>query len=79
HFYFWSHEPSGQNPLSPDMCKYLGLPFRLSMELEYCEYSWPTRIYKALHDYQIARGFDPKTTMFAQFLGFPIFNIVSSE
>ncbi|KAF9257435.1 hypothetical protein L218DRAFT_831854, partial [Marasmius fiardii PR-910] len=66
--YFWSHDPSGQDPLSPDMCRYLGLPITLSVILDYFQQSWPTKVYKALHDYQVARGFDPTTTDLAQSL-----------
>ncbi|KAF9254905.1 hypothetical protein L218DRAFT_847720, partial [Marasmius fiardii PR-910] len=76
HFYFWSHDPSGHDSLSPHMCRYLGLPINLSVTLDYCQNSWPTKFYKALHNYQVARGFDPTTTDFAQSLGHPIFEII---
>ncbi|KAF9259156.1 hypothetical protein L218DRAFT_990162 [Marasmius fiardii PR-910] len=69
-FYFWSHDPTGQNPLSWSMCKYLGLPFKLSLQVIYKQYTWPTEVYKILHDYQIARGFDPRTTDFARSMGY---------
>ncbi|KAF9262556.1 hypothetical protein L218DRAFT_390290 [Marasmius fiardii PR-910] len=74
-FYIWSHDPNGQDPLSPDMCKYLGLPYKLSLKVQYCQKTWPTEIYKALHDYQVARGFDPRTTDFARFMQSPIFKV----
>ncbi|KAF9261547.1 hypothetical protein L218DRAFT_490795 [Marasmius fiardii PR-910] len=72
HFYFWSHDPTGQNPLSLDMCNYLGLPFKFSLEVGYWQKTWSTKIYKALHDYQISRGFDPRTTDFAHSMRYPI-------
>ncbi|KAF9262446.1 hypothetical protein L218DRAFT_405676 [Marasmius fiardii PR-910] len=78
-FYFWTHNPSGQDPLSSDTCKYLGLPFKLSVTVKYIQYSWPTKIYKALHDYQVERGFDPTTTNFVQSFGYPTFEIVATE
>ncbi|KAF9254896.1 hypothetical protein L218DRAFT_885297, partial [Marasmius fiardii PR-910] len=68
HFYFWSHNPSGQDPLSRDICRYLGLPIRLSTRVDYYQASWPTKLYKALYDYQVAKGFDPTTTDFSQSL-----------
>ncbi|KAF9267840.1 hypothetical protein L218DRAFT_649132 [Marasmius fiardii PR-910] len=74
--YFWSFDPNGGTQISPDECKYLGLPVKLSLNVEYTQDSWPTKAYKALHDYQIARGFNPKTTDFAQSRGHPIFKIV---
>ncbi|KAF9262462.1 hypothetical protein L218DRAFT_406732 [Marasmius fiardii PR-910] len=39
------------------MCRYLGLPVTLSISFAYYQWSWPTKIYKALHGYQVARGF----------------------
>ncbi|KAF9261540.1 hypothetical protein L218DRAFT_1001577 [Marasmius fiardii PR-910] len=77
--YFWSHDPTGRNPLSPDMCKYLGLPFKLSLKAAYKQKAWPTKIYKALYNYQISRGFDPQTTDFAQFMRYPIWEVVPPE
>ncbi|KAF9254895.1 hypothetical protein L218DRAFT_1082111 [Marasmius fiardii PR-910] len=79
HFYFWSHNPSGQDLLSSDMCRYLGLPITFSISLDYYQYSWPTKVYKALHDHQVVRGFDPTTTDFVEFLGYPILEIMSPE
>ncbi|KAK7018021.1 hypothetical protein VNI00_018448 [Paramarasmius palmivorus] len=32
-------------------------------------HSWPKQVYTALHEWQIAQGFDPTTTDFAQHLG----------
>ncbi|KAF9261522.1 hypothetical protein L218DRAFT_838262, partial [Marasmius fiardii PR-910] len=76
HFYFWSHDPTGRNPLSLDMCNYLGLPFKLSLNVYYIQDTWPTKIYKVLHDYQVSRGFDPQTTDFAQFMGYSTWEVV---
>ncbi|KAF9265652.1 hypothetical protein L218DRAFT_957266 [Marasmius fiardii PR-910] len=73
--YPWSFDP----PLEPKMCKYLGLPFKLKLKITHWQESWPTKIYEIIRDYQIARGYDPRTTDFARFLHFPIFNIVPAE
>ncbi|KAG7090100.1 hypothetical protein E1B28_011714 [Marasmius oreades] len=77
--YHWSLDPTGQTPLSPDMCKYLGLPFKLFLEVAPCQESWPTKIYKAVRDYQIVRGFDPASTDFAQSLGYSVYDVVPAE
>ncbi|KAL0564253.1 hypothetical protein V5O48_017799, partial [Marasmius crinis-equi] len=61
---FWSFDPDGQNPVTADLCHYLGLP--ISPELRCWEWSWPTGTYKALQTYQIARGFDPNALEFAR-------------
>ncbi|KAF9262416.1 hypothetical protein L218DRAFT_826365, partial [Marasmius fiardii PR-910] len=75
-FYFWSHDPLGQIPLLRDMCKYLCLPFKLSIEINFYRESWPLEVYKTIREYQIARGFDPITMDFARFGGLPIFEVV---
>ncbi|KAF9257281.1 hypothetical protein L218DRAFT_879823, partial [Marasmius fiardii PR-910] len=79
HFCFWSHDPTGQNSLPPDMCNYLGLPFKLSLNVRYYKRAWPTESYKILHDYQIARGFDPRTMDFAQFMEYPTWEVAPPE
>ncbi|KAF9257425.1 hypothetical protein L218DRAFT_910443, partial [Marasmius fiardii PR-910] len=61
------------------MCRFLGLPYRLSYSAQYHQYFWPTKFYQALYDHQIMRGFDPLTTDFAQSLGFQIFDIVAPK
>ncbi|KAL0572518.1 hypothetical protein V5O48_009444 [Marasmius crinis-equi] len=71
---FWSFDPNGQVPILKDLCRYLGLPVRL--QLISWEYSWEAPTFQRLHDYQVARGFDPATTDFAQHLGYPIFDVV---
>ncbi|KAL0572645.1 hypothetical protein V5O48_009319 [Marasmius crinis-equi] len=70
---FWSFDSDGQNPIT-DLCYELGLPISLSLECEM--YYWLNGTYKALRDYQIARGFDPNTTEFAQHNGYRIYEIV---
>ncbi|KAG7085888.1 hypothetical protein E1B28_003422 [Marasmius oreades] len=77
--YFWSHDSSGQTPFSPDICRYLGLPFKLSLQVDHYQLSWPTKVYKAIHDHQISEGFDPTTTDYARCFGLPIFKIVPAE
>ncbi|KAG7090018.1 hypothetical protein E1B28_011639 [Marasmius oreades] len=78
--YHWSLDPTGQTPpLSSEMCKYLGLPRKLFLNVTHCQDSWPTRVYKYIHDYQIARKFDPKTSDFARFLGYSIFTVILVE
>ncbi|KAL0565007.1 hypothetical protein V5O48_017027, partial [Marasmius crinis-equi] len=70
----WSLDPTGQIPISNALCHYLGLPLRLSLRA--LEYSWETSTYQRLRDYQIARGFDPTTTDFAQHNEYPLYHIV---
>ncbi|KAL0063359.1 hypothetical protein AAF712_009754 [Marasmius tenuissimus] len=32
-----------------------------------------------MHDYQVARGFDPTTPDFARFLGYPVYKVTSND
>ncbi|KAK7021864.1 hypothetical protein VNI00_017211 [Paramarasmius palmivorus] len=41
--------------------------------------SWPTHIYTALRDWQVARGFDPSTTDFARACGYPVLEILGGK
>ncbi|KAL0569654.1 hypothetical protein V5O48_012309 [Marasmius crinis-equi] len=74
--HYWSFDPTGQHPLPPKICEELGLPVELSLE---CQVPWQLRWnnehYKRMHQYQLARGFDPKTTEFARHLGYPIYQV----
>ncbi|KAF9262445.1 hypothetical protein L218DRAFT_1000650 [Marasmius fiardii PR-910] len=78
-FYFWTLDPLGRYSLSPAMCKYLGLPLKISLNVMRFQESWPTKVYEQISAYQIARGFDPKTTDFARSFGFPVFEIVAPQ
>ncbi|KAK1219958.1 hypothetical protein PQX77_017302 [Marasmius sp. AFHP31] len=71
----WSFLEDGHPRISPESCLDLGLP----VELHYRDrgsyyypysHSWPTYDYKPLHQYQIARSFDPTTADFARHLGY---------
>ncbi|KAK1233286.1 hypothetical protein PQX77_003561 [Marasmius sp. AFHP31] len=69
--HFWSLHEDGQKPLPPDICEDFGLPTML----EYTDYdneswSWPTKTYRLIDEYQRLRGFNPSTTDFARHLGY---------
>ena len=74
--YFWSFDETGQTCLSEDECEECGIP-----ELKPSYWSpylsrWPAEAYQALHDWQVARGFDPTTADFARHLGIPELEIL---
>ncbi|KAF9259135.1 hypothetical protein L218DRAFT_1080048 [Marasmius fiardii PR-910] len=76
-FYFWSFDPTGQTRIPNDECEYLGLPVRLQVKVGlHSQHSWPAEAYKDLFKWQRDRGFDPTTTDFTQYLGFPVFDVV---
>ncbi|KAK1234943.1 hypothetical protein PQX77_001843, partial [Marasmius sp. AFHP31] len=67
----WSFHEDGHPRISPESCFHLGLPVKLGYNNWGCRsHSWPTDRYKPLHQYQIARGFDPTTAHFAKHLGY---------
>ncbi|KAL0568357.1 hypothetical protein V5O48_013632 [Marasmius crinis-equi] len=74
--HYWSFDPTGQHPLPAEMCEDLGLPIELSFEVySPYRYCWTNEAYKLMHQYQVARGFNPKTTDFARHLGFPVYQV----
>ncbi|KAL0564178.1 hypothetical protein V5O48_017875, partial [Marasmius crinis-equi] len=71
--HYWSLDPDGQIPLSPDTCHRFGLPTELKLSVTWRIHSWSSEVYRLMYKYQIARGFDPSTTDFARSLGRLIF------
>ena len=39
-------------------------------------FTWPSHVYPAIRNWQVARGFDPATADFARSLGHPEFDIL---
>ncbi|KAF9260546.1 hypothetical protein L218DRAFT_574350 [Marasmius fiardii PR-910] len=74
--HIWSFDETGQAPISNESCEYLGLPVQLWLQVFQSSYqpSWPKETYQAIHKWQIARGFDPSSTNFARFLGYPVYH-----
>ncbi|KAL0571132.1 hypothetical protein V5O48_010824 [Marasmius crinis-equi] len=76
----WSFDPTGQRPLPAEICEDLGLPIELTLNVQSTKrHRWTNEAYKRMHQYQLARGFDPKTTDFAQHLGLPIYQVQSDS
>ncbi|KAK1215908.1 hypothetical protein PQX77_021470 [Marasmius sp. AFHP31] len=67
----WSFQEDGNSQISPKSCFHLSLPVKLDYTHYKCySCSWPTNIYRYLHQYQTARGLDPTTADFAKHLGY---------
>ncbi|KAK1217986.1 hypothetical protein PQX77_019337 [Marasmius sp. AFHP31] len=83
--HYWSFRKDGDSTLSRETCHYLGLPTILHLTCHFLSSPWSTHDYKTIHQYQLLRGFDPKTTDFARHLGFdeivfqPILNSAQIE
>ncbi|KAJ8087313.1 hypothetical protein PM082_006143 [Marasmius tenuissimus] len=71
--HFWSFHEDGQRRLSPKSCRNFGLPSTLWPDYRgFRSSSWSISDYKHLHEYQLSRGFDPKTINFARHLGYGV-------
>ncbi|KAJ8092729.1 hypothetical protein PM082_007058 [Marasmius tenuissimus] len=68
--HYWSFQESGEPPLSPEVCRKLGLPKLESCNSCLTPYSWSTAQYQLIHQYQLLRGFDPATIDFARHTGY---------
>ncbi|KAG7097930.1 hypothetical protein E1B28_005241 [Marasmius oreades] len=76
----WSYDENGQTPIPRHHCEVLGLPIKLSLYRFASEaYYWPSEMYKSIHKWQTARGFDPTTTDFTRYLEYPIYEVRPSE
>ncbi|KAF9266046.1 hypothetical protein L218DRAFT_92579 [Marasmius fiardii PR-910] len=76
----WSHDENGQTSIPHYHCESLGLPTRLRVEYLFsCQYFWPTETYKTIHNWQIARGFDPITNEFACYCEYPMLQVIPPE
>ncbi|KAF9255447.1 hypothetical protein L218DRAFT_847706, partial [Marasmius fiardii PR-910] len=76
HKYFWSHDRRGQTYISNEECNFLGLPTKLKINVSHFHCSWPTKVYKDIHKWQLDRGFDPKTPDFAHYLEYPVYTVM---
>ncbi|KAL0573789.1 hypothetical protein V5O48_008155 [Marasmius crinis-equi] len=78
--HYFSFDPTGQHPLPPEICKDLGLPIELDLAVYPAyQFCWKNKAYKWMHQYQLARGFNPKTSNFARHLRVPICQVQSDS
>ncbi|KAK7054474.1 hypothetical protein VNI00_003672 [Paramarasmius palmivorus] len=73
---FWSYDKLGQSRISEPEQQRIGLP-KLALRWHTRDtavklWAWPSYAYDALRNWQISRGFDPKSADFARALGFPV-------
>ncbi|KAK1234172.1 hypothetical protein PQX77_002598, partial [Marasmius sp. AFHP31] len=71
--HYWSFHEDGRSPIPRETCHSLGLPIELDFKnSDSPSFSWPSVNYKHLHQYQLARGFNPSTADFARHLGYNV-------
>ncbi|ESK91644.1 hypothetical protein Moror_10690 [Moniliophthora roreri MCA 2997] len=78
HTHFWSFDEDGQSRIPEAEWRQWGIPI---LTLSICGssdglLSWPTYVYTALRNWQIARGFDPSTADWARECGYLELEIV---
>ncbi|KAJ7227972.1 hypothetical protein B0H12DRAFT_1059809, partial [Mycena haematopus] len=71
---YWSLDPSGIDHISLEDATQLGFP---SLQLTTIAKggSWDTSVYKGLHQFHQAKGFDPESQDIAQHLGLPLYHL----
>ncbi|KAK7041748.1 hypothetical protein VNI00_009037 [Paramarasmius palmivorus] len=74
--YYWSSDEAGEKRIPYHECIRMGLPRLVPGPIRLSLRSWPKDAYDSIYQYQLARGFDPSTTRFAETLGLPIYDPV---
>jgi hypothetical protein len=72
--YYWAFDPAGLNQLTHDMAEDFGLPtveFSTTMWGD----SWDDRELDLVHDFHVAKGFDPYSQDAAIAMGYPLIDI----
>ncbi|KAK7045850.1 hypothetical protein VNI00_007272 [Paramarasmius palmivorus] len=77
--HFWSHNETGDPKMSEEECAWLYLPEVTVTRPNSIRHYWPEEVYKAIEEWQIARGFDPKTSDWAQSMGYPEMEVVGTR
>ncbi|KAL0564876.1 hypothetical protein V5O48_017161 [Marasmius crinis-equi] len=78
--HYWSFNEGGRSPLSADICHHLGLPITLELKVSrHIACIWSNDVYKTIHEYQVTRGYDPRTTDLAQSLGYRVFKLIHND
>ncbi|EEB92537.1 hypothetical protein MPER_08938 [Moniliophthora perniciosa FA553] len=81
HTHFWSFDENGQSKIPREEWTRWYLPALIprtayGTSTRLC--TWPTHIYTALRDWQIARGFAPSTSDWARSMGYPEFEVIGA-
>jgi hypothetical protein len=73
---YWSLDPSGATPLSPEDAKILGFPI-IHIETFIDGKSWDKSVYDGLRRFHWGKGLNPESQEVAIDLGFPLYNLSS--
>ncbi|KAJ7826339.1 hypothetical protein B0H13DRAFT_2680710 [Mycena leptocephala] len=72
--YYWAFDPDGLNRLTHDVAEDFGLP---TVEFSMARFGgrWEEHDYDMIHDFHVAKGFDPYTQDAAIAMGYPLIDI----
>ncbi|KAJ7607735.1 hypothetical protein FB45DRAFT_947623 [Roridomyces roridus] len=72
--WFWSLDPSGIPPLTPETAQSLGFP-KVKQSGRFSGFHWDTSVYEGLRKFHAAKGFDPSSQDLAKHLGVPLMEL----
>ncbi|KAJ7625921.1 hypothetical protein FB45DRAFT_711945, partial [Roridomyces roridus] len=72
--WFWSLDPSGISPLTPQTAQRFGFP-EVKQRREVWGRRWDTSVYEGLRRLHAANGFDPDSQDIAKHLGFTLMEV----
>ncbi|KAJ7826349.1 hypothetical protein B0H13DRAFT_2121132 [Mycena leptocephala] len=72
--YYWAFDPVGLNRLTHETVEDFGLP-TVEFSTELWGGRWEERDYDLVHDFHVAKGFDPYTQDVAIAMGYPLIDI----
>ncbi|KAJ7930789.1 hypothetical protein B0H13DRAFT_1961469 [Mycena leptocephala] len=72
--YYWAFDPAGLDQLTHDMAEDFGLP-TVEFSTELWGERWEERDYDLVHDFHVAKGFDPYSQEAAIAMGYPLIDI----
>ncbi|ESK86572.1 hypothetical protein Moror_9780 [Moniliophthora roreri MCA 2997] len=79
HTHFWSFDETSQLKILEEEWEQWDIPVIYPYTDAVWLYSWPIHIYTTFHDWQIAQGFDPTTSNWAQSMGYSELEIIGAE
>ncbi|KAJ7618873.1 hypothetical protein DFH06DRAFT_85339 [Mycena polygramma] len=71
---YWSLDPLGAHPLSTEEAIELGFP-AVHYSVDITGRSWDSSVYAGLHQFYLAKGFDPYSQDVARHFGYPLYRL----
>jgi hypothetical protein len=72
--YYWAFDPDGLDRLTHDVAENFGLP-AVEFSTDLWGRKWNKHDYDMIHDFHVAKGFDPYTQDVAIAMGYPLIDV----